>query len=704
MDAEGRENGTEQGPPAPRPALARLLNPRTIAFVGVSEKSRLAANARLTLESDAEVSFVHPTAREVFGRPAVARLADIDGPLDAVFAAVNAASTVEVARDAIPLGIGGLITIAAGFAEAGASGAALQSELADAADQGGYPVIGPNGVGMIDARRGTWLTMLKAFGHRPGGLSVVSHSGAMIGAIAAAAHRPGGPGLSALISAGNEAVTDVAAFLGHLADDERTSVILLALEKIRRPEAFFAAAARALERGKPVLALKLGRSQRAQRMAASHTGSMTGDAWVYEVALRQAGIQLVDDIDELVDRAQLLERLPRSKWSAARGVAVLTGTGGFAQLASDLAGTEDIVIPELAGLEAFVRENIPGGDVANPLDATGFASTDPGLWERIVRTYAAHPDVDTILYTGPLAEWDNRFLPGVVHEVATESGKPFVISPLAGPASSWASAYEPTVGIGSGLRSSLRGLGAMGAFMTMRRDRRVVPASAVPAMPPPGGPRHAVAEGSMLGFAAAMELVGAAGIGVAPYAIVADDEPEVDPGFDGPYVVKLADVPHRTEAGAVLVGVARADLAGAVRALREIAERKGLAPAVAVQPMLTGHGEAFIGIRGASELGPVVAFGVGGIFVEVLGRLGGRLAPVSRADAAELVAEFDDLGILDGHRGARAWDRDAVADAIVAAGDLAAQGRGWIETIDLNPLIVTDDGLVAVDALCLVRT
>jgi hypothetical protein len=167
-------------------------------------------------------------------------------------------------------------------------------------------------------------------------------------------------------------------------------------------------------------------------------------------------------------------------------------------------------------------------------------------------------------------------------------------------------------------------------------------------------------------------------------------------------VVKLADVAHRTEHGAVLTGISAADVAGAVETLRKIAARDGLPDTVALQPQLAGHGEAFIGLTGDTELGPMVAFGLGGVFVEIMKRVGGRLAPFSPAVAEELVAEFDDLGVIDGVRGMAPWDRAALIITLCNAGRLVAGGRRWIRSMDLNPLIVTQQGLVAVDCVCFV--
>ncbi|MEU9272610.1 acetate--CoA ligase family protein [Streptomyces sp. NPDC048251] len=688
------------------PALDRLLNPRTVAVVGISDTSKFGSGVRRSLPSDTEFYFVHPKAKEVFGHRVHPDLRALGRPVDAVFSAVGAERTVDVVEQAAEIGAGGVITIAGGFAETGGQGVELQQRMVAAARAGNLPLVGPNGVGVINVARGLDLTMLAPFERRVGGLSAVTHSGAMIEAMASSAWRAGGVGLNLLVSAGNEAVTDLADYLDHFATDPATRVVALALEKIRRPDEFFAAARRCLEAGKPVVALKLGRSERAQRMAASHTGTLTGDAWVYDVAFRQAGIQRATDIDDLVDRVQFLEQLPREQWSPVRGLAVLTVTGGFAQLASDLAEVEKVDVPEVTRLRPFIEENVPGGTVPNPLDATTFVGAVDGLWEKIVREYASAPEFDTLLFASQHADWDlgRSDLTDRFAQVAADvSAKPFVVAPLAGVGGSWLDEYRARgVAVGNGLRGCLRGLHTMGAVVRTRRDACVRPASEVPAIPRPRARAIDVAEGRMLPFDATMDLLTEAGIPVAPWHLVGADG-SVTPPFDGPYVVKLADVAHRTEIGAVRVGVAAEALEAAVGELRGIAVAHGLPRRVAVQPMLAGHGEAFVGINGDSELGPVVAFGLGGVFVEVMKRVAGRMAPMSEVDAEDLVAEFDDTGVIDGFRGAPAWDRPALTATLVAASRLAAGGRGWIASIDINPLIVGPDGVTAVDGLCLVR-
>lgn len=687
--------------------LHRVAHPRSIAIVGVSEQSAYAAGARATLkESSAELFFVHPKADEVFGHPVYRSLSEIGKPIDVVFSATSAKPLVQIAVEGAELGIGGIVTLAAGFAEIGGEGVELNRQLVAAARAGGFPVVGPNGVGMINVNEGNWLTMLPRWPARAGGISAVTHSGGTIEALGSSAARPGGPGFNIMFSAGNEPVADMADYTHFLAEDPLTKVIVLVVEKIRRPEEFFAAASLALRNDKAIIAVKLGRSARAQRLAASHTGSIVGDTWTYDVAFRQAGIQFAGDIDEAIDRAQFLERVPTQRWIPVKGLVVLTATGGFAQMAADLAEVEKVDVPELAQLEPFVKENIPGGDAANPLDTTVFGLMQPGLWETILRTYEADDEVDAIVFPNQFADWDADAGPipaGVVAEVAATSDKVFALAPVAGRPGEWLEQFESgNVVVTNGPRGFMRGMHTMGAFVRTRKDMEVAAASSIARTDAPAGPRFSVAEGTMLGFGATMELLESSGFAVAPYQIVGSAE-EANPGFAGPYVVKLADVAHRTEHDAVRVGVAREGIAAAIAELQAIAAADGLPATIAIQAMVKGHGEAFIGITGSSELGPVVVFGLGGVFVEVFKRVGGRIAPFTEQDAVELIAEFDDLGVMDGHRGKAAWDRASIVAALLAASRLAASGREWIDSIDINPLIVTSDGLVAVDGLALLR-
>jgi len=696
--------------PPDRPSLDRVLDPKTIAIVGASESSPYAANSRGTLDSDATVYYVNPRHAFVFGQATVPDLRSIGTPVDAVLSLMSAERTTDLVEEAAACGAGGVITVAGGFSEYGSDGVVLQERLSAAAWAVNMPVIGPNGVGYINVPKKLDLTMLPHFSRRVGGVSMIAHSGAAIEAMGAAAWRAGGVGFNLMISAGNEPVTDLADYLNYLADDPATEIICLVVEKIRRPGAFFEAAARARAAGKPVVAIKLARTERTQRMAVSHTGTLTGDTWIYEQAFRQAGILRADEIDELADRVQFLEQLPRSQWSPVRGLFVFTGTGGFAAMAGDLADAEGVDIPEVPRLSEFISSVVPGATVPNPLDATGFMNSRPEAVEAIMTAYLSAPEFDTNIFLSQFADWDVTGRRGAesfaqrTHAAGPQAG-PTIIAPLAGTGGRWLEDLRSQYGvaIGNGLRGCLRGLNTMAAFMRSRPDAAIRDPATVAATPRPAVAAVDGEAGPMLPFAATIDLLAAAGVPVAPCHLVRDPADAASVPFAGPYVAKLADVAHRTEHGAVRLRVAAEGLADAVADLRDLARRDGLPEVVAVQQMIDSEGEAFVGIRGRSELGPVVAFGLGGVFVEVLGRVSGRLAPFTSADAAELIAEFDDLGVLSGVRGRRRWDRDALGAILVQVGQMAAAGREWIETFDINPLVFDGDGFVAVDGLCLLR-
>jgi acetate---CoA ligase (ADP-forming) len=690
-----------------RPSLTRLLSPRSVAVVGATDKSTMSETVASIFDSDLDAYVVNPKYPTVFGRRTYPSLTAIGRPIDAVFSLLSASATTEVAEEAADTGAGGLVVIASGFAEVGGEGEILQDRLRRAALRGNFPVVGPNGVGYIDVTRGRELTFLPRFERRAGGVSVVAHSGALLEAMAASAHRVGGVGFNLMISAGNEAVTDLADYLEYLVEDEATRVIALALEKIARPESFFDAAAKARQAGKPIVALKLGRSDRGRQIARSHTGTLTGDAWVYEVAFRQAGIISALEVDELIDRLQFLEQLPTEKWSSLRGIGVLTGTGGFAAMTADLVDEESIDVPEIPELTSWVRTLIPGLLRSNPLDATGVILNNLDLWDQIVTAYAQRPELDALIFLSQFAPWDTRSrrFSDSFARTAANSNKPFMLSPLAGQAGAWMEEYRQDVGIaiGNGLRGSLRGLQTMARFVRGRHDAAVKSADSVSPLQQPQGALVGDPQEPMMTFAASMALLASAGVPVAPFELVSAEVDRPTTHLTGPLVVKLADVAHRTEYDAVSIGVNSSALESEVDRLRKIAAANDLPATVVIQPQLFGNGEAFIGLSGSTELGPTVAFGLGGVFIEVFRRIGGRLAPIDQNDADDLVAEFDDLGIIDGFRGSVPWDRRQLTEILIKVSHLVAGGRHWIDTMDVNPLIATSEGLVAVDCVCFVR-
>jgi acyl-CoA synthetase (NDP forming) len=683
--------------------LDRLLYPRSIAVVGASESTPNAGLVAM-LERGLDVYPVNPRRDTVFGYRAYPSLSAIGRPVDAVLSLLDAERSVDVVAEAVVADAGSVVVVAGGFAPGGPLETALREAAGD-----GLPLLGPNCNGLANVHTGTVLSAAPSLSPIPGGIGLVTQSGGYLGPLANGG-RARGIGFSHLISTGNEIVTDVVDYLEALVADPQTRVVALVLESVRRPDEFFAAVGQARLAGKPVVALKLGTSGQAQDLARTHTGAVAGDPLIYDGAFRQHGIIPARDAADLLDRVALFELLPHERWSAVTGLAVLSTSGGMAALASDVCEQEGIELPTLADLEPDVARLVAQASAAevvpvhaNPADLTGFMGTRPDLLEAALERYVATPEVDALLFVWLLDEGGGDWASAVIDplaEMAAATSKPLVLASLEdGEVAAWAQTYRDRLAIGRGLRGTVRGLHALGEHMRRRGARGLEPAS--PEVPRPAA-GHVVTElGPALPFAAAMDLLTAAGIPVAPFAVLGPRE-DVACEFAGPFVAKLADVAHRTELGAVRVGVEKSELARTVEQLRTLAGTLGVAASVVVQPRLPFDGEAFLGVQTDTGLGPAVLCGVGGTLVEVLGQVVARIAPFDVEEAATMLAELDPR-ITHGLRGARPWDLRQLAELAASLSRLATASRTWLRSLDVNPLVHGPDGFVAVDALCIIR-
>lgn len=688
--------------PLLRANLARLLTPGSVAVVGASEKLGMSNNAVLPmLDAGRAVHLVNPNRDEVYDRPTAPNLTALGAPVDAVLSLVSAERSIEVVREARALGCGGVVIGAAGFAELGVEGAALQADLVAAAGDE-LAVVGPNCSGFMNVRNGTNLFTGGRIALRPGSLALVSQSGFLLrSCLMAGQQRQLGFGVA--LSSGNEAVCGLADYVSLLAADPDTSVICLVIEKIRDADAFFAALDEARSAGKAVIALKLGRTERSRDIMRSHTGAIADESWVYEMVLRQCGVVTATDVDDLLDRAQLLAQIPADRWRPTRTVGVMASSGGVAGVAADFSVEEGITLPDLAHLEPWVRERIPGDGSLNPLDLTGFVAREPGLPLEMFRGYAQAAGIDALVlcwWTGEGDEAWAKFLLEPFAQAAATAQTPLVVSAVESTAvGSWTAAYrERGIAFCRGLRSTFRALRALDQVASSppsvgHRSTAPVGGIAPPLLDSPAG--------HIVGFADAMSLLEAAGVPVAPYVLLRgdlDDDPAIA-ALGERLVVKLADAPHRTELGAVRVGVHPGQVASTVRELRAAAARHGVPATVVVQPMVAGHGEAFVGLQGRTDLGPVLLFGRGGVLLELARKVDGRLLPLGPGDAAALVGE---VAVGSGAiRGQQAWEPAPLVAAVEAMGRLWEANGAWLASADINPLIVTDDGVVAVDALLL---
>jgi acetate---CoA ligase (ADP-forming) len=684
--------------------LARLLSPESVAVVGASEKLGMSNNAVLPmLEAGLEVALVNPNRDVVYGRPTVPSLSALGRPVDAVLSLVSAARSISVVDEAVALGCGGVVVAASGFAELGDEGRALQDRLVTAA--GEMAIVGPNCSGFMNVRSKVNLFTGGRIELHAGGVAVVSQSGFLLrSTLAAGQQRQLGFGIA--VSSGNEAVTGLHDYLELLADDPDTRVICLVIEKIRDGERFLRAVAHARAADKAIVALKLGRTERSREIMRSHTGAIAGESWVYDLVLRHAGVLTARDVDEMLDLAQLLAQIPPERRRPVRGVAVMASSGGVAGVAADAAAEEGVHLPELRELDEWVHERVPGEGMLNPLDMTGFVMRDPDLLRELFDGYANADTLDALVLCWWAGEGDeawSRLLLEPFAEVAERASVPLIVSPVESTAlGDWTRAFQNrNVVFCRGLRSTYRALGALDRVA--RAPSIAVWESAVPEPSAPPAPAALVdtPAGRIVSFGDAMTMLESVGVPVAPYVVLGgtdDDDPAID-GLGARLAVKLADVPHRTELGAVRLDVPRERVAEAVHELRVIARAHGTPATVAVQAMVAGHGEAFAGLLSRTDLGPVVLFGRGGVLVEVAGPVDGRRLPLAPGAAARLVDDVAGVATFSRLRGQDAWAPEPLVAVIEGMAELWRREGSWLHSADLNPLVVTADGVCAVDAL-----
>lgn len=377
-------------------------------------------------------------------------------------------------------------------------------------------------------------------------------------------------------------------------------------------------------------------------------------------------------------------------------------------MASDVCAEEGIELPALDELREQINQVVPEVTVANPVDLTGAAMTDPNVMRTAVRTFVGCAKVDALLIqsaVGNGAESTIKIFAGPALEVAAETNKLLIVGSFEGSSigTEMQKYLDAGIAVTRGLRATIRAIRAMSDFMNFSPPGMAGRSNRLP-LPVPPSIEHPAA-GRMLGFAATMELLARFGVPVAPYVIIDPaDKVATKLPFDPPYVVKLADVPHRSDIGAVRLGVTADNLASVVAELRSLANRRGESPVVAVQRQYRISSELLVGVNATNELGPFVICGLGGVFVEVMRQVAGRLAPFDQAEALRLVAEVNRNGVLDGPRGTLPWPKAALASLLMQIGDLAIRASPWLDSIDINPLALAADGIVAVDGLVIVRS
>jgi acyl-CoA synthetase (NDP forming) len=730
MTAAGATSATSAPGAAVYPEidLRPLYAPRSVAVVGASPRSDLARTIRDNIAKvggETRCYFVNPRYEEIDGSPAYPDLTRLPEVPDGVVVALNPLRAPGVMREAAAAGVKAVIIPGGGVVEGGEAAATMQAEVAAIAREHGIALLGPNCMGVIDltARCATYIDDLPA-NLRRGRTAAIAQSGSVADAFVHAGTRIG---WSRIVSCGTEAVLDVCDHLAACLDDPATDAIVLFLEGFKRPERFLALADRGLAEGKPILALKVGRSAQAQAATIAHSGNLAGDERATEAALRAAGVVRFDDLDDLIEGASLVSGARRMGRGVGKGrTGVVTVSTGEASLIADLAPELGL---DLAPIPPSGRERITTAlptltHIENPLDPWGADEGGPA-YRACFEAFVDSGGYDVVAL---VHDFPYRSQPGEV-ALAVELGAellaataaapavlPVFISLTSGDVTAEVEAQLDAAGGVPILRGTRAAFGAIArlAWWERRRVARLEHgpgrarwpelAARTPRYAHTRPRRAAAATSRALPEHESLDLLRAAGLPmVRSEAVAIDDEAAMVAAamaaadrLGWPVAVKV-DAPgfaHKTDAGGVALGVGdEAALKRTIRALRPMASR-----GVLVQPMAPPGVELIVGARRDVQFGPLVLVGLGGILAEAIDDIAVRLAPVTHHDALEMLGELRGARILDGPRNLPTVNRSAVAEAIVALGEAMVANPTWLE-VDLNPVIAGPGGAVAVDAL-----
>lgn len=672
-----------------------VFNPRRVALIGASGKEGKLGNLLMRNLIDGyagELLPINPGETEILGRRSFSSVRAAPGPVDLAIVAVPTQAVLAAIEDCAQARTKSAVIVTGGFAETGDAGRALQSRVSDVARAGGVRLIGPNCFGIINAH--ARLNASIGIGlPTAGGVSLFTQSGAY-GMAAFSRSRDEGVGFAKVIAPGNKADLDEAEVVSYLGSDPQTRVIAMLLESVSDGIAFLNAV-RAVTPIKPVLVLKTGRHATAQRAAASHTAALAGDYRITAAALRQAGAQLVEDGLTLLDAAAALASQPPLRGNR---VAIITNSGGTGVELTDLFEDEGLTVPQLSEkLQAAIRPLLPAyGSAANPIDTTTDWARYAQMYGETVKALDASDEVDVIV---PVLLQRSALMPEVTARIVAEhercrangSQKPIHVC--------WVAP--------EGAEDNRRRLLAAGipchpwAARTARtlaacRKPTVHPTPRVGSMLPAPGNLPA-AEG-WVDPATTFGLLELAGISFAPWRIAADagaiEAAATEVGF--PCVLKAIRpaLLHKSEAGAVQLGITSA------RAAREAAEdfTNRLGPgAVLIQRQVQPGLELVLGAMRDPLFGPVVLFGLGGVWIEALDDVAMRVAPFGAEEAATMFDDLRSRSLLEGARGRPGVDRAALADLLARVSRWIARAP-WLAELDLNPMIASGSNFITVDA------
>jgi acetyl coenzyme A synthetase (ADP forming)-like protein len=688
------------------PSRDALFDPDRVAVVGATDREGSVGRAVLSnLDGfDGDVAAVNPGRDSVLGYPCHPDLASVPGPVDLAVVVVPPDAVLDVVRAAGELGVPAVAVITAGFGEAGAEGAARERDLVAAAEEYDIDLVGPNSLGVMSTRSGLNATFGPAMA-TPGSVAFMSQSGAFITAVLDWANDEGF-GFSDVVSLGNKAAMDETDFVRRWDRDPGTNVVLAYLESVVDGRAFIEAARAA---DTPVVAVKSGRTEAGAQAASSHTGAIAGSEAAYEAGFEQAGVLRAGSVQALFDVAQALDGLPLPDEST---VGVVTNAGGPGVMTTDAVGDSDLSMASFAdATRDRLTEALPANaNVHNPVDVIGDADVD--RFATALDAVLADDGVGAaVVVSAPTAVLDYGDLADAVVAARRAHDKPVVAAFMGGERTAAPARRLAEAGIPNYFdpARAVDGLDALARYARMQArdfdDPREFDVDRERARTILERVRER--ETNALGVEA-MDLLDAYGIPT-PAGDVAESPDEaaaLAADIGGDVVMKLVspDILHKSDIGGVRVGVAREDVRDTYEDLVSRAYRyqpDATVLGVQVQERVdTDAGvETIAGVNRDPQFGPLVVFGLGGVFVEVLEDTTARVAPISNDEATAMLSEIRAAPLLRGARGRPAVDRESLAECLERLAALVVDFPAILE-LDINPLVARpadDGGPLAID-------
>ena len=691
-----------------------LFNPRAIAVIGASpDPNRPGAQtigALLERGFNGGVYPVNPKYAQLLDLRCYPSIKEVPAPCDIAVIALPAALVPDMVEQCGEHGVGFVVVLGGGFREVGKEGEAREAQMLSAARKHGVRIVGPNCLGLVNVHTKAYA----AFGSlarppvlAPGPVSAVIQSGGFGNSLIVRC-ATAGIGFRQVVASGNESDLTAPEFIEAMVDDPGTRLILMYMEGISDGRRFMAAAGRALAAGKPIVVWKAGNTRQGVKAAASHTANMTGSYDIYRAAFRQCGVIEVHEMEEAIDCIHCL--LAYGDRPAGDAVAIMGGSGGSAVVFADAADQYGISFSELSpATHSVLKKVLPGtASLENPIDyAAGFiTNANTPRFREAVDAVLADPAVHQlgVLFATTTGE-HARNGATILAEAVQKHAKP-IFAFLSVPRETTGGGMDILEKAGIPILPSptrvAKAMKVLSDYQGARRKKQpgVAQAKTFPAK------RYAP---GTLSEHAGKEILQAWGIPVTtdrllPAAVV-NAEDVVGASFPVALKIVSRDVPHKSEIGGVHLNIRNAaELAAASRDMLDRVQRGAPAARVdglLVSEMISDGIETIAGVVNDSVFGPVVAFGLGGMFAETLNDITYRLAPFDSETAREMVAELRASPILSGVRGKPPGDLEALVQTLVAISELAWQLRDSLQEMDINPLLVlpAGRGVVAADAL-----